>query len=154
MSALRVRPGSAEDDAELLTWFPTPEDLLRFAGPDVQWPLSADQLARWRADPQIRVWAATSGAGRIVGYTQLVDTEPGSARLARVAVAPHARGAGVGGALLAAVLRDAQERGLACVDLNVYEDNEPARRLYGSLGFVDLGPTPGYDGMRRMGRRL
>ncbi|GGN14829.1 N-acetyltransferase [Lentzea pudingi] len=47
------------------------------------------------------------------------------------------RGRGVGEALVKAVLAWAAEEGWKVVRLRVYDDNEPARRLYERLGFVD-----------------
>jgi ribosomal protein S18 acetylase RimI-like enzyme len=49
---------------------------------------------------------------------------------------PH-RGRGVGEALVRAVLSAAAEEGWKLVRLRVYDDNEPARRLYKRMGFVD-----------------
>ncbi|MFL6570471.1 MAG: GNAT family N-acetyltransferase [Burkholderiales bacterium] len=49
------------------------------------------------------------------------------------------RGHGVGRALLDATLRAAWEKGLTRVELTVRSDNEPAKRLYESVGFVTEG---------------
>lgn len=53
-----------------------------------------------------------------------------------ICVASHARGLGVGTALLAAIKTAAQERGLACVRLDVINTNPRARALYEREGFV------------------
>ena len=45
VSVLRLRPFAEADDAELLTWFATPADLRRFAGPNATWPPTGEQLA-------------------------------------------------------------------------------------------------------------
>ncbi|MGZ3143260.1 GNAT family N-acetyltransferase [Lentzea chajnantorensis] len=47
------------------------------------------------------------------------------------------RGRGVGEALVDGVLAWAADEGWKVVRLRVYEDNLPARRLYGRLGFID-----------------
>ena len=51
-------------------------------------------------------------------------------------VAPEARGAGVGSALIRAVLSEARRRGCTAVRLEVIDRNLRARALYERLGFV------------------
>jgi ribosomal protein S18 acetylase RimI-like enzyme len=54
-------------------------------------------------------------------------------------VAPDARGAGVGRALLDAVADWASDRGCHRLVLSVTESNEVARRVYEAYGFTDTG---------------
>jgi RimJ/RimL family protein N-acetyltransferase len=49
------------------------------------------------------------------------------------------RGRGLGGALLRAVLDEAQLQGLSRVELEVYTSNQPAIALYERFGFVREG---------------
>lgn len=56
-----------------------------------------------------------------------------------LAVAPNARGRGVGRALVAAAAEEARIRGAASVRLDVFDNNEPAANLYLACGFVDHG---------------
>jgi len=51
------------------------------------------------------------------------------------------RGQGHGRALLAAAIRWARSAGLAWLDLGVFAHNHRARKLYASVGFVELGIT-------------
>jgi ribosomal protein S18 acetylase RimI-like enzyme len=53
-------------------------------------------------------------------------------------VRPDARGTGVGRRLIEAVLDVARQR-VELIQLTVVRDNEQARRLYASLGFLDYG---------------
>lgn len=55
-----------------------------------------------------------------------------------IAVAPEARGRGVGGALLAALMDAARAQGCRALSLSVDRGN-PARRLYERHGFRDAG---------------
>lgn len=50
-------------------------------------------------------------------------------------VREEARRAGVGRALVEAAVERARERGARRIELDVSEDNEPARRLYAACGF-------------------
>ena len=68
------------------------------------------------------------------------------ADLTRIAVVPDARRAGVGGALLAALLDAASDRGAARMMLEVDETNRPALTLYASAGFVEISRRDGYYG--------
>ncbi|TVP78304.1 MAG: ribosomal-protein-alanine N-acetyltransferase [Gemmatimonadales bacterium] len=70
-----------------------------------------------------------------------VDTE---AELANLAVAPTHRGRGLGGRLLDRVLADLAGQGIRRVFLEVREGNAPARSLYSSRGFRDVGRRRDY----------
>jgi ribosomal protein S18 acetylase RimI-like enzyme len=51
------------------------------------------------------------------------------------------RGKGHGRALLAAAIAWARAAGLAWLDLGVFAHNQRARKLYTSVGFVEVGVT-------------
>jgi len=53
-------------------------------------------------------------------------------------VRPDARGTGIGRRLVEAVLDLARQR-VELIQLAVVQDNEQARRLYASLGFLEYG---------------
>lgn len=61
-----------------------------------------------------------------------------------IAVAAHARGRGIGRALLAELLAEAGRRGVRELFLEVRADNPVARSLYESVGFVEIGVRPRY----------
>jgi [ribosomal protein S18]-alanine N-acetyltransferase len=78
------------------------------------------------------------GGGEVVGYAAcwtVID----QAELGNLAVAPEARGAGVGGALVDAVVDRVRARGAAECFLEVRESNESAQSLYGQRGFEVVG---------------
>ena len=54
-------------------------------------------------------------------------------------VRPQARNRGVGRRLVEAVIDVARARGIEMLQLAVVSDNEPARKLYAGLGFVEYG---------------
>lgn len=87
--------------------------------------------------------ARRDGRGPLLGYVvawYVLD----EGELANLAVAPQARGQGIGRALLDAMLADARTRGTALVYLEVRESNVAARQLYSSRDFVEVGRRKGY----------
>ncbi|MFD8519593.1 GNAT family N-acetyltransferase [Streptomyces capillispiralis] len=85
--------------------------------------------------------------GRLVGYVRLgFPTELASNAHVRqirgLAVAPEARGLGVGRALVRAAIEEARERGARRITLRVLGHNTTARTLYESEGFVVEGVQP------------
>jgi ribosomal protein S18 acetylase RimI-like enzyme len=75
---------------------------------------------------------------------------PGEAEIRALAVRPAARGAGVGRALVAAVIDRAVRESVALLLLSTQPDMKTAHRLYEDAGFVrmperDWAPEPGVD---------
>jgi ribosomal protein S18 acetylase RimI-like enzyme len=67
-----------------------------------------------------------------------------SARLYSLAVRAHARGTGLGGALLAAAEADARARGRTSMRLEVRCDNPAAIALYERRGYARIARLPGF----------
>ncbi len=91
--------------------------------------------------------------GELVGsMVVLFKRNSHSARIYSLAVAPSARGLGVGRRMLAKAEREARARGCDRMRLEVRMDNIPAIRLYESIGFTDTEVLPGYyeDGAHAM----
>ena len=64
--------------------------------------------------------------------------------LESVAVSAAARRRGVGEALCRGVIDWCREEGAEAIDLDVRAGTVGARKLYGKLGFVEVGRRPGY----------
>lgn len=79
----------------------------------------------------------------VVGYAGLCDY-PDEAFVQTLAVAPAARGVGIGARLLTALLEEAGRRRQRTVRLEVRADNEPAQRLYARHGFTRTAVRRGY----------
>ncbi|KUF05935.1 ribosomal protein S18-alanine N-acetyltransferase [Leucobacter sp. G161] len=79
----------------------------------------------------------------IRGYAGVLVVAP-DGDIQTIAVDPALRGAGHGRALMNELLDEADRRGASQVFLEVRADNPPARGLYLSLGFVEIGVRPGY----------
>ena len=110
------------------------------------------------ADGQGEVLAAVDG-GQIVGTIMLlawpdggnVTRGPGEAEVRALAVAPHARGRGIGAALVTAVIERAAGRGFRQLVLLTLPEMRAAHRLYSQAGFRRL---PGRDWSPRPGEVL
>lgn len=156
---MTLRRATTDDLQLIVDAIGTPQDLLLWAGPRHEWPLSVQQLAadlaQMDATGTCLSWMVVEGdGGGSVGYVELtVSAAVAVGHVSRVLVLPHARGRGLGRALMQAVIDAAANRGLRTVTLNVHHTNAVARALYEQLGFTyvdrgSLGET------RRMHLRL
>lgn len=138
-------PFEARHFPHLISWFRTEAEAVQWAGPTVTVPLDPPQLSAMldetRATPPLRLCWMAERDGAPIGHLQIgFDWRNGVARLARVAVAPSARGRGYAKPMIALALDEAFGRpGIERVELNVYPFNAPALRVYRSLGFVEEG---------------
>ena len=106
------------------------------------------------ADPLMRLFLAER-AGEVVGVVHVTVREvpPSDMLVPRrylmvesLGVHSTERGAGIGRALMEKAEEWAREQGLSEVQLNVWEFNEPALRLYEKLGYATLS--------RKMGKSI
>lgn len=131
-------------------------------GPGVAAPLALLHADCFPDDP----WDAAAferilGLAGVFGYLAWDDDDPAGFALARdlggeaeiltLGVVPAARRRGLGRALLDCVVAAAAGRALGSIVLEVAADNEAARLLYRSAGFVRVGRRPRY--YRRAGGR-
>jgi ribosomal-protein-alanine N-acetyltransferase len=94
-----------------------------------------------RSDTDLLVAEAADGwiAGYAACWTVIDQSELGN-----VAVSASARGAGIGGALVDAVVERIRERGATECFLEVRESNHEAQSLYRQRGFIVVGRRPRY----------
>lgn len=94
-----------------------------------------------RSDTDLLVAEGPDGwlAGYAACWTVIDQSELGN-----VAVSASARGEGIGGALVDAVVERIQERGAHECYLEVRESNHAAQSLYRQRGFVTVGRRPRY----------
>jgi len=90
-------------------------------------------------------WEEGAAHDRIVGYV-CRWTVADEVHLMNVAVHPGARRRGVGRRLVEHVLAEAARVGVRAVLLEVRSGNAGARRLYGRVGFRQIGLRRGYYG--------
>lgn len=138
---------------ELMTWFTDARGLRTWGGPDFRFPFTA---ASFREDAKvdgIDSFALVAEGGSLAAFGQCY-LRVGRCHFGRVAVAPGARGGGLGTRLLREMAREGHAKfGDRELSLFVYRDNEAAHRLYRRLGFVEVEypdrDTP-TEGMRYM----
>ena len=101
-------------------------------------PWSAGEFAGFLADPMVFL-LVEGDAGFLLGRVVA-----GEAELLTVAVAPEARGRGLGQRLVSRFVYQARLRGAEVAFLEVAEDNAPARAVYSRGGFTETGRRRGY----------
>ena len=89
------------------------------------------------ADPGAFAFAHDDGF--VLGRTTVDEAE-----ILTLAVAPRARGKGLGRALLQAAINRAKTMGAVTMFLEVGADNPHALALYAGLGFAKVGARKGY----------
>jgi RimJ/RimL family protein N-acetyltransferase len=139
-----LRPFRAGDARALLAWATTADELLQWAGPRFSFPLDERQLvAHADTDGEERhAISAVLGDHELpVGHAELeILPEHELGRIGAVAVAPHARGRGIGAKLVDSLVDWAfEELSLHRLELVVFSFNEPARRIYRRAGFREEG---------------
>lgn len=133
------RPGVDDDEWVAL-------NALVFAHHPEQGAVTAADLAERQAEPWFDagdLLLARDADGRMIGYNWL-KIEPAAAdaplvgEIYVIGVHPAASGQGLGRALMNAGFARLRDRGCEVAALYVEADNEPAVRLYRSLGFADF----------------
>lgn len=90
------------------------------------------------------VFLAARSGGALVGMGALVPDARGYAEIKRMFVASHARGLGVGRAILVALEAAAHDRGIDLLRLETGIHQHAAHGLYRSAGFAEIGPFGDY----------
>lgn len=98
---------------------------------------SRRQLAHLLSRAHASTWVVIDENGSVAGYgTVLFRRNSHNARLYSFCVHPSARGSGLGRGLAERLERDARERGMHRLTLEVRADNRAAIGLYRRLGFL------------------
>jgi len=91
-----------------------------------------------RAYPQAVLATVAEADGQILGY-QLSTRNPLGAHLARLAVRPEMQGRGLGRALIADLIQQAERHGMYHLTVNTQSDNLSSLALYKKIGFSETG---------------
>ena len=105
-------------------------------------PWSEKSIASELENP-LSVWLVAVDGGQLIGYVGS-QTVLGETDMMNLAVAPEARRQGTGRALVLALVDALTKKGSHSLMLEVRVSNTPARTLYESLGFSQVGRRPKY----------
>lgn len=105
-------------------------------------PWSEKSVASELENP-LSLWLVATEQDRVLGYVGS-QTVLGESDMMNLAVAPAARCKGIGRQLVEALAEALQKNGSHCLTLEVRQSNLPAQKLYGALGFQQIGRRPGY----------
>jgi ribosomal protein S18 acetylase RimI-like enzyme len=139
---MRLIPIEDAHLAQMMTWFPDADATLVWGGTPFRFPFDA-QTFREDTHLELPSFALVGDDGAFAGFGQYYRRLD-RCHLARLAVAPHARGSGCGTALV----RELSAAGRAALGVSgdslfVLEHNQAAYRLYRRLGFADATyPAP------------
>jgi [ribosomal protein S18]-alanine N-acetyltransferase len=143
-----LRIPEAADWQVIASWVWDAKSCLRWAGPLVPFPFTAAELPRLLAVSGGQSYCLAEGTASPVGFGQHRVRRPGAVHLARIIVAPAARGQGLGRLLCQLVIARAIEATSATeVTLFVFRDNIAALSLYSSLGFSAVEAESTQDGL-------
>ncbi|MEU8382658.1 GNAT family N-acetyltransferase [Streptosporangium sp. NPDC048865] len=130
-------PFATSHAATVAGWPASPEEVAMWCGRH-EFPLPARVVTDWQLGEDVRSHMLFAD-GDLLGYGELwVDPEEGEIELARIIVAPGARGRGIGRELVRGLTALARDAGYADVFMRVHPDNDRALRCYRGAGFVPV----------------
>lgn len=129
---LRIVAYDPRAAAEVLSWVDSPRTALHWAGLDAV-PTDPSLVESWHDDPDVVALLLLRGQ-RWVAYGE-VWRDGRDGEIARVIVAPAARGCGVGRVLVSGLTAEARALGLSPVWIRLHPDNAAALACYAAAGF-------------------
>lgn len=144
---IRLRPFDRVDFLSLVRWSFSPEILVRWSGPEFDFPLDERQLETYLKQHQDNpsAWmftAVQAQCGEPVGHIGLrnVNRRAGYGRIMDVLVDPSLHKKGIGTQMIYSILDFGFfELGLHRIDLGVYDTNPGAISFYTKVGFTKEG---------------
>lgn len=91
----------------------------------------------------LALWIVALDGEKVTGYVGS-QTVLGEADMMNLAVLPEYRGRGIGFCLVETLIKRLQENNVHCLTLEVRSSNDIAIKLYGRLGFSQVGNRRGY----------
>ncbi len=103
----------------------------------------SEKSLREELDNPLALWLVAVEGGELVGYIGS-QTVLGETDMMNLAVAPACRRRGIARGLVLALMDTLREQGSHSLTLEVRRSNSPARALYESLGFAQVGLRKNY----------
>src|SRR5690606_1520262 len=125
-----------EHAKEVISWVPTAEDVLLFAGSAYQFPLTEDQLIASANDENQRVFSFVNKENEVLVHCQLFLLAD-AIKIGRVIIPQKYRGRSLGKGMMLSLMDYIQIHfPNKFITLNVFTFNTKAIQLYEKLGFV------------------
>lgn len=105
-------------------------------------PWSENSIAA-ELENSLSLWLVALDGETVVGYVGS-QSVMGWADMMNIAVHPQCRRQGVAQELVERLAAALKENDVTCLTLEVRASNEPAKALYGKLGFQQVGRRPNY----------
>ncbi|MWA09571.1 GNAT family N-acetyltransferase [Streptomyces sp. BA2] len=137
---MELRPFAVEDADTVARWPVSAGEVALWCGLR-DFPVAARAVAGWQLEEGVRGHALIEGE-TLLGYGEVwCDEDEGEAELARIIVAPGARGRGVGRVLVRGLAELALRAGYAEIFMRVHPANAAALRCYRAAGFLPVAPA-------------
>ncbi|MEW1927643.1 GNAT family N-acetyltransferase [Streptomyces sp. NPDC088360] len=137
---MELRPFAVADAGTVASWPASGGEVALWCGLRA-FPVDARVVADWQLDADVRGHVLVEGEA-LLGYGEVWrDEDEGEAELARIIVAPGARGRGVGRRLVRGLAQQALRAGHPEIFLRVHPENAPALRCYRGAGFLPVEPA-------------
>ena len=102
-----------------------------------------EQAVASELDNPLSLWLVAVQNETVIGYVGS-QSVLGEADMMNLAVSPDCRRAGIARALLRELEQALDQNGVYCLSLEVRQSNEPAKTLYTSCGYEQVGLRPNY----------
>ncbi|MGW7077903.1 GNAT family N-acetyltransferase [Streptomyces sp. NPDC054866] len=137
---MELRPFAVADADTVARWPASAGEVALWCGLR-EFPVAARVVAGWQLEEGVRGHVLVEGE-TLLGYGEVwCDEEEGEAELARIIVAPGARGRGVGRRLVRGLVGRALRAGYAEIFMRVHPGNTAALRCYRGAGFLPVDPA-------------
>ena len=134
-----LRRATPLDAQTVATWSRSEEETLQWCSSPTH-PVPAERIVAWWDDLDVQPWVLISAGESLLGYGELwLDSDEDEVELARIIVAPEARGYGWGQQLVHALHAQAAATALSAIIVRVAPDNAAAIHCYLASGFVRVG---------------
>ncbi|TLS47093.1 GNAT family N-acetyltransferase [Streptomyces montanus] len=136
---MNLLPFTAAHAITVASWPASATEVAMWCG-QREFPVTEGTVLGWQRDDDVAARVLVEGE-RVVAYGELwFDAEEDEVELARIIVAPEARGRGLGRVLVRGLLSEAESAGHSDVFMRVHPDNDRALRCYRGAGFVTVDP--------------
>lgn len=131
----------------LQSWFHSADEQQSWGGDNFDYPCSELRFLELLCRTGTQSYSLLNTlTGQLVGFGQICDRF-GCHHLARLVIAPDARGQGLAKVLIAELIIQALQQQLRTISLYVHRHNTIAVQCYKSLGFM-LSPPPEQENIR------